>query len=302
MTMIAVTGASGKLGGATVRYLLERKVVPNSIAAVVRDPAKVTGLSSQGVQVRRGDYTDPRSLEDAFGGVETLLFISTNVVGEERMLHHRNIVNAARAAKVQHVIYTSVIKPAPDAKFAASPGHFHTEALIRESGMRYTFFRNNLYADLVPVMFGEAVQTGTLAHNGGDGRIGFVAREDIARALAAVLAEGEHTNREYPITAVTPYSLNDVAGALGKVSGKRIVYTPISSDEFRKALEAKGLPPPIVAMSVGLGEAIRAGEFDAGSTQLERLMERAPLTLEAFLSRQAAEPTAARPSPGRFDR
>jgi NAD(P)H dehydrogenase (quinone) len=93
-----------------------------------------------------------------------------------------------------------------------------------------------------------------------------------------------------------------VAGALGKVSGTRIVYTPISSDEFRKALEAKGLPPPIVAMSVGLGEAIRAGEFDAGSTQLERLMERAPLTLEAFLSRQAAEPTAARPSPGRFDR
>jgi NAD(P)H dehydrogenase (quinone) len=289
MTVIAVTGASGKLGGATVRFLLERKLAPNSIAAVVRDPAKVTGLAAQGVQVRRGDYTDRRSLEDAFGGVETLLFISTNVVGEERMLHHRNIVNAARAANVRQVIYTSVIKPAADAKFAAAPGHFHTEALIRESGMRYTFFRNNLYADLVPFIFGEALQTGTLAHNGGDGRIGFVAREDIARALAAVLAEGEHTNRDYPITAVTPYSLNDVANALGKVSGKRVSYTPVSSEDFSKALSAKGLPPPIVAMSVGLGEAIRAGEFDAGARELERLLGRPPLSLENFL-RQALAP------------
>lgn len=289
MTKIAVTGASGKLGGATVRFLLERKVAPNSIAAVVRDPAKVAGLAAQGVQVRRGNYTDPRSLEDAFGGVETLLFISTNVVGEERMLHHRNIVNAARAANVRNVVYTSVIKPAADAKFAASPGHFHTEALIRESGMRYTFFRNNLYADLVPLMFGEALQTGTLAHNGGDGRIGFVAREDIARALAAVLAEGGHANRDYPITAPSPYSLNDVASALGRVSGKRVAYTPLSSEDFRKALESKGLPPPIVAMSVGLGEAIRAGEFDAGATELERLLGRPPLSLENFL-RQALSP------------
>jgi NAD(P)H dehydrogenase (quinone) len=285
MTVIAVTGASGKLGGATIRFLLERKVAPRRIAAVVRDPAKVADLAAQGVEVRRGDYTDPRSLEDAFRGIDKLLFISTNVVGEERMLHHRNVVNAARAAGVRHVVYTSVIKPAPDAKFAASPGHFHTEALIRESGMRYTFFRNNLYADLVPFMFGEAVQTGTLAHNGGDGRIGFVAREDIAQALAAVLAEGEHVNRDYPITAVKPYSLNDVAAALSRVSGKNVSYTPVSSDDFRKALAARGLPPPIVAMSVGLGEAIRAGEFDAASTQLERLLGRTPLTLEAFLSK-----------------
>jgi NAD(P)H dehydrogenase (quinone) len=283
MTVIAVTGASGKLGGATIRFLLERKVAPHSIAAVMRDPAKVADLAARGVQVRRGDYTDSRSLEDAFRGIDKLLFISTSVVGEERMLHHRNVVNAARAAGVGHVVYTSVIKPAPDAKFAAAPGHFHTEALIRESGLRYTFFRNNLYADLVPFMFGEAVQSGTLAHNGGDGRIGFVAREDIAQALAAVLAEGEHVNREYPITAVKPYSLNDVAAALSRVSGKNVSYTPVSSDDFRKALAARGVPPPIVAMSVGLGEAIRAGEFDAGSTQLERLLGRAPTTLGSFL-------------------
>ena len=283
MASIAVTGASGKLGGATIRFLLERQVAPNSIVAVVRDPTKVAELAARGVQVRRGDYTDPKSLESAFRGADKLLFISTSVLGEERMLHHRNIVNAARAAAVGHIFYTSVIKPSADAKFAASPGHFHTEALIRESGIPYTFFRNNLYLDLVPLMFGEALQTGTLVHNGGDGRVGFVAREDIAYALAAALTKGEHKNREYPITAVTPYSLSDVANALSKAGGKSVTYKALPTEEFHKMLEAKGVPAPIIGMSVGIGEAIRAGEFDAGSTELQRLMGRAPVTLEAFL-------------------
>jgi NAD(P)H dehydrogenase (quinone) len=283
MTSIAVTGASGKLGSATIRFLIEREVAPKDIIAVVRDPAKVADLAGQGVQVRRGDYTDPQSLESAFRGVDKLAFISTSALGEERMLHHGNVVKAARAAAVGHIFYTSVIKPAADAKFAASPGHFHTEAMIRESGIAYTFFRNNLYLDLVPFMFGEALQTGTLMHNGGNGRVGFVAREDIACALAAVLAKGEHKNREYPITAVTPYSLADVAAALGKASGKSVTYKPLPTEEFRKVLEAKGVPAPIIGLSVGIGEAIRAGEFDAGSTQLQQLMGRAPVTLDAFL-------------------
>lgn len=288
MALIAVTGASGKLGGATVRFLLQRKVAPNSIVAVVRDAGKVADLAAQGVQVRRGDYTDPGSLESAFRGIDKLLFISTSVLGEERMLHHRNVVSAARSAAVGHIFYTSVIKPAADAKFAASPGHFHTEALIRESRIPYTFFRNNLYLDIAPFMFGEALQTGSLVHNGGNGRVGFIAREDIAYALAAVLATGEHANREYPITAVTPYSLSDVASALSKASGKNVTYKPVSSEEFRKALEAKGLPAPLVAMSVALGDAIRAGEFDAGSTELERLMGRVPVALVPFLQKALA--------------
>jgi NAD(P)H dehydrogenase (quinone) len=288
MELIGVTGASGKLGRATIGFLLERGTAPDSVVALVRDPAKVADLATHGVQVRRADYTDPVSLQAAFRDVDKLLFISTSALGEERMLHHGNVVRAASAAQVGHITYTSCIKPAADAKFAASPGHFHTERLIRESGIPYTFFRNNLYLDLIPFMFGEAMQTGSLRHNGGQGRIGFAAREDIACALAAVLTAGDHANRVYPITAVAPYSLSDVARALSEATGKSITYTEISSDEFRKALEAKGVPAPIVAMSVALGDAIRAGEFDAGSPDLGQLMGRAPLTLEQFLRRMLA--------------
>ncbi|HET9475600.1 MAG TPA: NAD(P)H-binding protein, partial [Steroidobacteraceae bacterium] len=135
MTRIAVTGASGKLGGATIEFLLERKVTPGNIIAVVRDPTRVVALAERGVEIRRGDYTDPQSLENAFREIDRLAFVSTSALGEERMLHHGNVVRAARAANVGHIFYTSVIKPAAVARFAASPGHFQTEALIRDTGI-----------------------------------------------------------------------------------------------------------------------------------------------------------------------
>ena len=287
MASIAVTGASGELGGATVRFLLQRKVAPNSIVAVVRDAGTVTDFAAQGVQVRRGDYTDPTSLEGAFRGADTLLFVSTSVLGEERMRHHRNVVNAVRAAAVKHIVYTSVIKPATDAKFAASPEHFHTEALIRESRIPYTFFRNNLYLDIIAVMFGEALQTGSLVHNGGNGRVGFIAREDIAYALAVVLTTGEHANREYPITAATPYSLSDEASASAGERQERGLQAGLER-RVPQALDERRLPAPVVAMPVSLGDAIRAGEFDTGSNELERLMGRAPVALEPFLQEALA--------------
>jgi NAD(P)H dehydrogenase (quinone) len=284
MAKIAVTGASGKLGGATIEFLLTRGVAAGDIVAVVRDPTKVAALAERGVEVRRGDYVDTQSLENAFRGVDRLAFISTSALGEERLLHHGHVVKAARAAQVGHILYTSVIKPAAVAKFAASPGHFHTEAMIRDSGIPHTFFRNNLYLDLVPFMFGNAVATGKLAYNGGNGRIGFVARREIAEALAAALASPLPRDRNFAITAAAPYGLADVAKALGKANGKTIVYSPLSNDDFRRALEATPMPPHIIDMSIALGEAIRAGEFDAASTDLERLIGRTPTTLESFLT------------------
>jgi len=288
MTTIAVTGATGKLGSATIGFLLSRGTKPGDIVAVVRDPAKAESLAARGVQLRRASYTDVNSLENALRGVDRLAFISTSALGDERMLHHRNVVSAARTAKVGHILYTSVIKPAADAKFAASPGHFHTEALVRETGIPFTFLRNNLYLDLVPLMFGGALASGTLAHNGGAGRIGFVARQDIAQAFAAMLTGTGHENRVYPITAVSPYSLDDIAAALGRASGKQVVYQPLSTEDFRKLLDATPLPPPVITMTLALGEAIRAGEFDAGSRDLERLMGHAPTTLESFVANALA--------------
>lgn len=285
MITIGVTGATGKLGRATLQFLLARGVTPESVRPIVRDLAKARDLVDSGFDVAYGNYTDAALLEAAFGGVEKLLFISTSALGEERMLHHRNVVSAARGAGVKHIIYTSVIKPQAVACFAASPGHFHTEALIRESGIPHTFFRNNLYLDIVPFLFAGALATGTLTHSGGDGRVGFVARTDIAEGLATVLTTEGHLNREYPITVSREcYGLAEIAAELGLACGKTIRYQPVNPDEFRRALEQAGLPPPVVDMSVGLGNAVRAGEFDLSATAFEKLLGRAPTSLRVFLA------------------
>jgi NAD(P)H dehydrogenase (quinone) len=286
VTIIAVTGATGKLGRATLQYLGARGVAAETVRPIVRDLAKAHDLVDRKFDVAYGNYTDAALLEAAFSGVDKLLFISTSALGEERMLHHRNVVNAAKGASVKHIIYTSVIKPAPDALFAASPGHFHTEALIRESGIPYTFFRNNLYLDIVPFLFAGALATGTLTHSGGNGRIGFVAREDIAEALALVLTTDGHVNRAYPITVSREcYGLPEIAAELGDATGKAIQYEPVTAEEFRTALQRASLPAPAVAMSVALGEAVRAGEFDLSHPVFEQLLGRAPMDLKNFLTK-----------------
>jgi len=289
VTTIAVTGATGKLGRATLQHLTARGLAPESIRPIVRDLAKAHDLVDRRFDVAYGNYTDAALLEAAFSGVEKLLFISTSALGEERMLHHRNVVSAARGAGVKHIIYTSVVKPLAVACFAASPGHFHTEALIRESGIPYTFFRNNLYLDIVPFVFGGALATGTLSHSGGNGRIGFVAREDIAEGLARVLTSDGHLNREYPITVNREcYGLPEIAAELGRASGRIIQYKPLTTDEFRLFLQQAGLPPPVVEMSVAMGDAVRAGEFDLSSPVFEQLLGRAPVDLRTFLGKTLA--------------
>jgi NAD(P)H dehydrogenase (quinone) len=285
MTTIAITGASGNLGRATLGYLLKGGVAPASVVPLVRDLAKARELDAPGSDARRADYTDVASLERAFSRIDTLLFISSSALGEERMRHHANVVQAARSAGVAHIVYTSVLKPSASAKFPASPGHLHTEQLIRESGIPCTLFRNNLYSDIVPDLFAGATETGVLTHCAGTGRVGFVARDDIAAALAGVLARGDRPGRVHAITAREAYSLTDVAAALGQAAGKTVQYHDVSSDELRESLAERGVPGADVAWAVAVGEAIAAGEFDASSQDLEELLGRAPVDLSAFLSR-----------------
>jgi len=285
MTTIAITGASGNLGRATLRHLLSRGVPAANIILVARDESKVRDVAVNGVQARHGDYTDAASLQRAFQGVDRLLFISTSALGEERMRHHGNVVNAAKAARVSHVTYTSVIKPSATAKFGASPGHFHTERLLGESGLPTTFFRNNLYMDLVPWLFGSAVESGVLMSCAGEGKIGFVARDDMAQALARVLADASTPKATYAMTPTRPaYGLAEVAAELGRAKNKSIQYVSVSPEEFRSTLAQHGTPPPAIEMAVGLAEAMNAGEFDASSRDLETLLGRAPLDLRTMLA------------------
>ena len=142
--MIVVTGATGLLGGAVVERLLG-KAPATEIGVSVRDPAKATALADRGVRVRRGDYDDAASLAHAFEGAEQLLLVSAAATGEPALRQHRTAIDAARAAGVRRVVYTSHMGANPASPFAPMPDHAATEALLADSGLAFTALRNGFY-------------------------------------------------------------------------------------------------------------------------------------------------------------
>ena len=147
-SLIAVTGASGHLGRLVIEALLARNLPANRIVALVREPQKVSAFAALGVEVRRADYAQPETLEAAFEGVERLLLVSSNEVGQ-RLPQHENVVNAARKSDIGVLAYTSIPK-ADTSGMQLAADHQATEQMIRKSGIPFAFLRNSWYFENYP--------------------------------------------------------------------------------------------------------------------------------------------------------
>lgn len=283
--MILVTGATGHLGAATIDFLLKNNVPAGEIGALVRDKAKATQLIEKGIQVRVGNYTNPASLEAAFAGVDKLLLISSNDM-HDRAGQHKNAIDAAKAAGVKHIIYTS----APLKKETGSPmqlitqPHIDTEAYLKATGIDYTILRNNLYADVLPMFFGPAVLETGIYLPAGDGKSPYATRLDMAEATANVLTTTGHENKTYNLNADSNYSFSDAAALLSSISGKTVGYHSPTTEEFTAALTQAGLPQEVIAMTAGFAEAIKLGELESDSTDLADLLKRKPTSLNNYLT------------------
>lgn len=283
--MIAITGATGHLGQATIKALLT-KVPATEIIAVVRDPQKAAGLQAQGVQVRPGDYNDQASLAAAFAGADKVLLISTVETDFElRRQQHRHAMEAAKEAGVPHLIYTSVVNPSAGSPFVASPGHLATEEDLRASGLTYTIFRNTLYLDLVPGFIGEGtLPSGKLHSAVGEGKVSYALRSEIGEALANALVGNGHDNQVYDIAPAPAYSMHEVAGTLSEVSGQPVEYVTISNDDLKAALREHHLPEPVVELLAGMTTAMQQNEFNLSSPAFEQLLGRKPTDLRQLLT------------------
>lgn len=280
--MILVTGATGHLGAATIGFLLQSKS-PAGIAALVRDPAKATDLAAKGITLRTGDYDDYASLVKAFEGVSTLLLISSSTL-EDRVTQHTNAIRAAKENGVQHIIYTSILKAAPDLKFIPGIDHFHTEEYLKQAAIPYTVFRNTFYAEFLAQLLGEALKSGEWYYPAGNATINFAARPDMAEALSKVLTDPQpHRNKIYEIAAGRSYSFGEIAGIVSRITGTPLTYQDIPVAALKGGLTQGGLPPALVDMLVSGAEAIRAGELDITDDSLEKLLHRKPVTLEEYL-------------------
>jgi NAD(P)H dehydrogenase (quinone) len=279
--MIAVTGANGHLGKATIGFLLNT-IKPAQIVAVVRDHQKAEDLRAKGVEVRQGNYFNYSSLVQAFKGINKVLLISSSSL-EERTKQHTYAIAAAKEAGVQHVIYTSVVNPSLSSRFVGAHSHFETEEYLKSSGLTYTVFRNNFYLEVIPWLIGEALQTGKIYYPAGNGKVSFAARADMAEALANVLASDGHENKIYEIGANTAYSFRDLAAALSELANKQIDYVDIPLETLKQELLKKQMPPEVVEITASVAEAIKHGEVNHPDSTLEKFLGRKPVGLKEFL-------------------
>jgi NAD(P)H dehydrogenase (quinone) len=281
--MIVVTGASGQLGRLVIEALLNT-LPAGEIVAAVRHPEKVADLAARGVQVRLADYDQPASLAAAFKGADKLLLISASEVGC-RVPQHRAVIDAAQAAGVGLLAYTSILH-ADTSPLPLAAEHQETESLIRASGLPAVILRNGWYTENYTACIPTALQYGVVLGSAGQGRIASAARADYAEAAAAVLTRDDQAGRIYELAGDESYALGELAHEIARQSGKLVAYQDLPESEFKAALLGAGLPDFLATLlaesDVG---ASKGGLFDDGR-QLSALIGR-PTTPLAELVRLA---------------
>ncbi|HAU8263642.1 TPA: SDR family oxidoreductase [Kluyvera intermedia] len=237
--MIAVTGATGQLGALAVEALL-KTVNASEIVAIVRNPAKADTLTQKGVVVRQADYGDQAALTAALTGVEKLLLVSSSEVGQ-RAAQHRNVINAAKAAGVKFIAYTSLLH-ADKSPLGLHVEHVETENMLADSGIPYALLRNGWYTENYLASAPAALAHGVFIGAAGEGKIASATRADYAAAAARVISTDGHAGKVYELAGDSAWTLSELAAELSKQSGKPVVYQNMSEAEFAGALKGIGLP------------------------------------------------------------
>ncbi|MFD7657382.1 NmrA family NAD(P)-binding protein [Actinosynnema sp. NPDC059797] len=267
--MIVVTGATGQLGRLVVTALLDRGVPAARVVVAVRDPEKAEDL---GVTAREADYDRPETLAGAFEGAEKVLLISGNEVGR-RVPQHRAAVDAARAAGVRLLAYTSVLR-ADTTTVSVAPEHKATEEHIRASGVPFSFLRNGWYNENYEQTVRQALATGVIPGAAGDGRVASAARADYAAAAAAVLTGEGHEGTVHELSGDTAWSMSDLAGMISEASGTEVVYQDMPVDVYTRTLSGVGLPEEVALMLARMDTDIAAGVLADTPGELSRLIGR----------------------------
>ncbi|MCD2192359.1 NAD(P)H-binding protein [Actinomycetospora endophytica] len=280
--MIIVTGANGVLGRGVVEVLVG--LVPaGRIGASVRDPDAASDLADRGVRVRRGDFTEPATLADAFEGAEQVLVVSANTLGDEGRAQHRAAIEAAVAAGAGRVLYTAHQGARHDSPFAAAPDHAAAEDVLATCGVPWTSLRNGFYANTVPMLLGDAASTGELRLPA-DGPVAWTTREDLAAAAARLLVEGAPDGPTAPLTGPEAVDMAAVAGIVGDLTGRPVRRVVVEDGEYRAALVARGTPEPAAEMLVGMFAASRRGDFAPADPTLAQLTGRPATSIREHLA------------------
>jgi NAD(P)H dehydrogenase (quinone) len=273
--LIAVTGATGEVGGRVARRLAERGVRQR---LVVRDPSRARELDGAEV-AQASNYEAREEMQAALRGAETLFLVS----GEEarnRVEQHKTAVDAAKAAGVERIVYLSWFHASPETAFTFGRHHFHTEEHIRASGLSYAFSRDNIYLDYVPFFAGA---DGVIRGPGGDGRFAPVARDDVADVVVELLTHPERDGQAYEVSGAESYSLAEAAERLGRAIGREVTYVDETMEEAWASRRPSGEPDWVIEGWITTYVAIAKGELAEPTSTVKDLTAHDPQPLEEFL-------------------
>jgi uncharacterized protein YbjT (DUF2867 family) len=276
--VIGVAGATGGLGGRIAARLADRGVEQRLI---VRDPARAPQHPGAEV-VQGGDYGDGEQMRRALDGIE-VLFLPSAAEHPDRVSLHRSAVDAAAAAGVGRLVYTSFVGAAPDCVFTFGRDHFHTEEHVRASGVGYTFLRDSIYLEYVPFF---ASAEGLIQGPAGDGRFAGVARDDIADVAVAALLDPQHEGRAYEVTGREAITMAEAAAIISRHTGREVRYVEETIEEARASRAPSGAPDWEIEGWVTTYTSIAAGELDVVTDTVARVAGHEPLTLAELLEAQ----------------
>ncbi|MGA9658796.1 MAG: SDR family oxidoreductase [Asticcacaulis sp.] len=276
---LLVTGANGKLGRHVVNLLLDSQ--KDHIIAASRNTAKLADLVARGAEARYADFDDAASLSTAFAGVDRLLMISTDALGAgQRLSQHLIAIEAAKAAGVKEIVYTSMPKPDTSA-VSFAPDHFGTEQAIIASGLSYTILRDSWYQENLFMSLPSAFASGTLYTSAGEGRQNYIAHADVARAAAAALSKPS-VNDILTLTGPELLTTKEIAELAAKIVGKPLAVVDVSDAQLADGMKAHGVPDAAVPMLVSFDANTRLGGFDILTDSVETLTGRKPQGLSSF--------------------
>lgn len=280
--MIVITAASGKLGNAIADALVAKGKAAGTRLAV-RSPEKLAARKAEGFDVVAADYDDPAGLKAAFAGMDTLVLISGMAPNEARIAQHHNAIEAAKAAGVKRIIYTSATNPVNASLFDWAKAHVATEAELKASGLAYTILRDNSYFANNDPLFANAKESGVLAFTGIEAKVAYISHEDVADSIIGALFGTGHENKIYEISGSAAYSAIDLAAILSEITGKEIKALDVPVSAFEDHFRSMGLPEFVVTGVGGFYAALGAGEYAATSKDVELLAGRPSTSARAYL-------------------
>jgi NAD(P)H dehydrogenase (quinone) len=269
---IIVTGATGHLGRLAVESLLKRGIPAEEIVAAGRKVDTIEDLAARGVQVRSIDFDRPETLDPAFAGASKLLLVSGSELGR-RIAQHRNAIDAAKAAGVGLIAYTSA-PHADTTPMLLAREHRATEEMIRASGLPFVLLRNDWYLEVYTEQIANYLAQGEIVASAGDGRVSAAARADYAEAAAVVLTGEGHAGRVYELAGDTAFTQAELAAEVSRQTGKAIAYRDVPLAETKARLLGFGLPEEVATVIADIDRAVAAGELHVTSGDLSRLIGR----------------------------